>query len=147
VAADRRPRPAAARRAAGRRDRGRKRVAVAVAQRRIGAGDRRGFLAGLAAALVLAVVAVVVQVRDLAQREPGWTDNAYGSIFYTLAGFAIFLAVAASIMITMVLYWGARGVYTQRRHAPIANVVRFWAAMVVMWVVGFGTLYLAPALT
>jgi cytochrome c oxidase subunit I+III len=26
-------------------------------------------------------------------------------------------------------------------------VARFWAAMVVMWVVGFGTLYLGPHLT
>jgi cytochrome c oxidase subunit I+III len=29
----------------------------------------------------------------------------------------------------------------------VANVARFWAAMVVIWVVGFGTLYLGPHLT
>ena len=40
-----------------------------------------------------------------------------------------------------------RGQYPARRHANVANVARFWAAMVVMWVVGFGTLYLGPHLT
>jgi cytochrome c oxidase subunit I+III len=121
-------------------------AAVPLAQQRIGAGDRRGFLAGLLGGLVLVAAGVVVQVRDLAQREPGWTDHAYGSIFYTLAGFVLFVAVASLIMLAMVLYWAARGVYTTRRHAPIANVSRFWTAMTVIWVTGFGTLYLGPAL-
>jgi cytochrome c oxidase subunit I+III len=122
-------------------------VAAAVAPRRLGAGDRRGFLAGLIAATGLLVLAIVVQVADLAAREVGWTENAYGSIFYTLAGFVLFLAGAALVMMTMVVYWATRGVYTPRRHAPLANVVRFWTSMSAMWVVGFGTLYLAPALT
>jgi cytochrome c oxidase subunit I+III len=29
----------------------------------------------------------------------------------------------------------------------VANVARFWAAMVAMWVIGFATLYLGPQLT
>jgi cytochrome c oxidase subunit I+III len=120
---------------------------VALAQRRIGLGDRTGFLALLGATLALGATAMVLQVADLAERDVGWTENAYGSIFYTLAGYVLFLAGAAMIMLTMVTYWAARGVYTPRRHAPIANVVRFWAAMAVMWLGGFGTLYLAPALT
>jgi cytochrome c oxidase subunit I+III len=118
-----------------------------LARQRIAAGDRRGFLAGLVAAPVLLAAGMVVQVGDLAQREVGWTDNAYGSIFFTLAGFILFVAGAALLMTVMVAYWAARGTYTTRRHAPIANVVRFWTAMVVMWVVGFGTLYVAPVLT
>jgi cytochrome c oxidase subunit I+III len=121
-------------------------AAAALAQRRIDGGDRNGFLAGLVAALVLVVLGIAVQVADLAEREVGWTENAYGSIFHTLAGFVLFLAGAAVIMMAMVVYWSARGVYTPRRHAPIANVVRFWTAMVAMWVIGFGTLYGAPVL-
>ena len=34
-----------------------------------------------------------------------------------------------------------------RRHANVANVTRFWEAMVGIWVVGFATLYLGPQLT
>jgi cytochrome c oxidase subunit I+III len=121
--------------------------AAVLAQQRIAAGDRRGFLTGLAAALALVVVAMAVQIRDLAQYEAGWTSSAYGSIFYTLAGFVLVVAGAAAIMMVMVLYWSARGLYTVRRHAPIANALRFWTTMVAIWVVGHGTLYLAPALT
>jgi cytochrome c oxidase subunit I+III len=29
----------------------------------------------------------------------------------------------------------------------VANITRFWAAMVAIWVVGFATLYLGPRLT
>jgi cytochrome c oxidase subunit I+III len=122
-------------------------IAVAVALRRITGGDRIGFLGGLTAGLALAVVGMVVQVLDLAQHEPGWTEHAYGSIFFTLAGFVLVVATAAVIMLSMVLYWAFRGLYTARRHAPIVNVVRFWTAMVVLWVTGFGTLHLAPVLT
>jgi cytochrome c oxidase subunit I+III len=121
-------------------------VAVPLAQQRIGAGDRRGFLGGLVGGFVLVTAGVVVQVSDLAERGAGWTEHAYGSIFYTLAGFVLFLAGASLIMLAMVLYWALHGVYTTRRHAPIANVSRFWTAMTVMWVAGFGTLYVAPAL-
>ncbi len=121
-------------------------VAVPLAQQRIGAGDHRGFLGGLVGGFVLVTAGVVVQVSDLAERGAGWTEHAYGSIFYTLAGFVLFLAGASLIMLAMVLYWALHGVYTTRRHAPIANVSRFWTAMTVMWVAGFGTLYVAPAL-
>jgi cytochrome c oxidase subunit I+III len=39
------------------------------------------------------------------------------------------------------------GRYTARRHASVANIARFWAAMVVIWLAGFATLYLGPMLT
>ena len=77
----------------------------------------------------------------------GWTENAYASIFHTPAGFVVLAAVAAMIMVLSALYWAVRGQYTVRRHATVANIARFWAAMVVMWVVGFATIYLGPYLT
>ncbi|MEX2289447.1 MAG: cytochrome c oxidase subunit I [Mycobacteriales bacterium] len=117
------------------------------AQRRIAVGDRRGFLAGLVAALALAVAGGAVQVLALAQYDAVWRAHAYGSIFYTLAGFVLLVAAGAAIMLAMVVHWALRGVYTPRRHAPIANVASFWTAMLVVWIGGFGTLHLAPYLT
>ena len=76
-----------------------------------------------------------------------WRAHAYGSIFYTLAGFILATTGAAIIMVTMTVYWTLRGAYTVRRYAPVANVVRFWMAMVAIWVIGFVTLYLGPHLT
>jgi cytochrome c oxidase subunit I+III len=118
-----------------------------VALRRVQADDQRGFIAGLGGALALAGAGMVIQVIDLAGVGFGWTESAYASIFHTLAGFVLAIAVAAMIMVTAALYWAVRGQYTSRRHANVANVARFWAAMVVMWVVGFATVYLGPYLT
>jgi cytochrome c oxidase subunit I+III len=97
--------------------------------------------------LALAGGGAVVQLLDIAGLGFGWTDHAYGSIFFLLAGFVVMVTVAALIVVALTLYWAVRGQYTTRRHANVANVARFWAAMVVMWVVGFGTLYLGPHLT
>jgi cytochrome c oxidase subunit I+III len=120
---------------------------VRAALRRLRAADQRGFIAALAVAFALAGGGAVVQLLDIAGLGFGWTDHAYGSIFMLLAGFVVMVAVAALIVAALTLYWAVRGQYTARRHANVANVTRFWAAMVVMWVVGFGTLYLGPHLT
>ncbi|CCG03916.1 cbb3-type cytochrome c oxidase subunit I [Blastococcus saxobsidens] len=120
---------------------------VPFAHRQIAQGDMRNFRGGLYAALLLAGSGVVVQVVDLVRLDVGWTAHAYGSIFYTLAGFVVVVAMAALIMLAMVVFWASRGTYTYRRYAPIANVARLWMAMAVVWVLGFATLYLGPALT
>ena len=118
-----------------------------MAQRRVGAGDQAGFVRGLVAALALAAVGTAVQWIDLAGFDFGWTEHAYGSIFYTLAGFVLVVAIGSMIMLAATVFWAIRGEYTARRHAAIANVARFWTAMVVVWLVGFATLYLGPWLT
>ncbi len=120
---------------------------VRAALRRVGAGDHAGFVRGLVVALLLAGVAAVVQWVDISGLDYHGTTHAYGSIFFTLAGFVSAVALGAVIALAMTLYWALRGLYTHQRHAPIANVARFWAAMVAIWVVGFGTLYLGPLLT
>jgi len=122
-------------------------VAVRAALRRVRAADQRGFIAALGAALVLAGGGAVVQLLDIARLGFGWTDHAYGSIFFLLAGFLVLVAAGSLIIVALTLYWAVRGQYTARRHANVANVARFWAAMVAMWVIGFATLYLGPQLT
>jgi cytochrome c oxidase subunit I+III len=122
-------------------------AAMRTALRRVEAGDQPGFVRGLAAALVLAVGAAVVQGLDIAGLGLHGTTHAYGSIFFTLTGFVYTVALGALIMLALTLFWAVRGVYTPRRHAAVANVAKFWTAMVVVWVVGFGTLYLGPRLT
>ncbi|MDQ3944879.1 MAG: cytochrome c oxidase subunit 3, partial [Actinomycetota bacterium] len=117
------------------------------ALRRVRAADQAGFVRGLTAALVLAGAGGVVQYRALVQLDFGWTTHAYGSIFYTLAGFVFVVAVVAMVMGASALYWAVRGIYTARRHAAVANIARFWMATVVVWIAGFATLYLGPRLT
>jgi cytochrome c oxidase subunit I+III len=88
-----------------------------------------------------------VQWIDLAGLGLSWRAHAYGSVFFTLAGFCVVVTLAAMLALAMTVFWTVRGAYTPRRHAPVANVVRFWMAMVGVWVIGFGTLYLGPYLT
>jgi cytochrome c oxidase subunit I+III len=115
--------------------------------RRVRAGDQPGFIRGLVAALVLAGSGAVVQFRDVAQLDLEGTAHAYGSIFYTMTGFVAVVEAGAMIMLAMALLWAVRGQYNARRHAAVTNIARFWIAAVVVWVVGFGTLYLGPHLT
>jgi cytochrome c oxidase subunit I+III len=122
-------------------------VVVWLAQRRIVAGDQRGFVVALLGALALAGGGAAVQWFDVARLGVEGTAHAYGSIFATLTGFISVVAVGAMIMLAMTVFWAVRGYYTRRRHAPVANVVRFWSAMVVIWLAGSGVLYLGPHLT
>jgi cytochrome c oxidase subunit I+III len=121
--------------------------AIHAARDRVRADDQGGFLGGLVAALVLAGAGAAFQFRHLVQLDFGWTTHAYGSIFYTLAGFVFVVQVVAMIMGTSILYWAVRGTYTARRHAAVANVVRYWTATAVVWIAGFATLSLGPRLT
>ncbi len=119
---------------------------VNLALRRVRAGDQPGFIGALVATLVLAGAGAVIQFGDVAGFEFGGTHHAYGSIFYTLSGFVFAAAAAGLIMLAMALFYAVRGQYGARRHATVANITRFWTAAVVVWVVGFGTLYLGPRL-
>jgi cytochrome c oxidase subunit I+III len=121
--------------------------AVRSALRRVRADDQGGFIRGLVGTLVLAGAGAGLQLYDIADIDFGATTHAYGSMFYTLTGFLFVVMFGAMIMVGSGLTWAIRGLYTVRHHAAVANMARFWSAAVVMWVVGFGTLYLGPSLT
>ncbi|MDQ4096661.1 MAG: hypothetical protein M3144_02165, partial [Actinomycetota bacterium] len=87
-----------------------------------------------------------IQFRDIVRFEFGGTHHAYGSIFYTLSGFVFVAAAAGMIMLAMATFWAIRGQYDTSRHAMVTNIARLWTAAVVVWVIGFGTLYVAPRL-
>lgn len=90
---------------------------------------------------------MAAQIAALAGTDFGWTDHSYGSIFYTLSGFVLAVIGGLVIATSMVLYWTVRGLYSSRRHATVANAVRFWTAGVFIWLLGFATVYLGPLLT
>ncbi len=117
--------------------------ALALVRRR----RQRGFIASLLVAFALAGAGVVVQATQLAGTPFGTTDHAYGAIFHTLGSFVVGVALVAMLMVGSTVFWAIRGLYTSRRHAAVANVARFWTAMIVIWVVGIATLTLGPRLT
>ena len=122
-------------------------ASLAMAVRAARSGASRRVVGSTAVAAGLGTAGILLQVQVLAGAGFGATVHAYGSIFHTLAWFAITVTAAATIMATLACYWGWRGHYTARRHVPLSNIARFWAAAGAVWVIGFGALYLVPALT
>ena len=47
----------------------------------------------------------------------------------------------------MTLFWSTRGYYTARRRTVPTNTARVWGAMSLIWIVGYGVLYLAPRMS
>jgi cytochrome c oxidase subunit I+III len=113
----------------------------------IRAGSQLQLRLGLIAAVLFGFGGVTVALTNINGLSFDSRSHAYGSIFHVLGGFVIAVAGAALIMGTMTLYWAARRQYTARRHVPVLNVAWFWTATVVIWLMGFGTLYLTPYLT
>ncbi len=122
-------------------------LAMLHAHRSIRVGRQAGLRTGLAGALAAGIVALVVQVLDLQGLGFGATEHAYGSIFYTLGGFALAVMSGGLIFGGLAAYWSVRPGFTARRHTPVTNLARYWAALVVIWIGGFGTLYVGPWVT
>jgi cytochrome c oxidase subunit I+III len=122
-------------------------AAMTIALRAIRAGQLERLKAGIGAAIALTVAACAVQLTDFERMGFDAQSHAYGSIFYTLGGFMLVMAVIAVIIDGAVLYQARNDRFTRRRHAPVLNAARFCAALNVVWLVGFATLYLSPRLT
>jgi cytochrome c oxidase subunit I+III len=122
-------------------------VAVAVAVAWIRTGNAVAYGGAVTTGIVLACAGMVVQLRALLDLDIGWTEHAYASIMFTLAGFCMLAMLGAVVMGGLTLYWAARGYYTARRHTVPVNVAAFWLVMAVVWVVGYGVIYLTPRLT
>jgi cytochrome c oxidase subunit I+III len=117
------------------------------AERQIRSSAPGGLRLGLVLALVLGAAALALAVYALMQLEFEWSLNAYTSIYYTLGGFLIGLLAVGTAMGLLVLFWAWRGEYSARRHVAVGNLRLYWSALLAFWLVGFGTLYLAPLLT
>ena len=101
----------------------------------------------LCAAVAMIALAIVGQGFEWRRLPFDSKFHAYGSIFYTVSGFAAVVAFAALVMGALSIYWAFRGEYTARRHVPILNITRFFVVTAVVWVITFLVLYLSPGLT
>ena len=122
-------------------------VGVWFARRAIREDDQRGLAIGLGSSVALGVGGIAVLASDIAGLEFSSMDHAYGSIFHTMAGFALVVTAIAVIMSASVLVYGLQGHYNARRLSPIDNVTRFWIATGVMWSIAIAVLYGAPYVT
>lgn len=122
-------------------------AAMAWAQRGIQNDNESRLQTGLAVTFVLGAAALAVQLYDYSRLPFNWQDNAYGSLFYVLGGFAFLWLVSALIINGFLQYWAWEGRYSAWRRWAIENGALFWFAMIAGWLIIFATLYLGPHLT
>jgi cytochrome c oxidase subunit I+III len=101
----------------------------------------------LAVAFVLGAAALAVQLYDYSRLPFDWQGHAYGSLFYTLGGFAFLWLLSALLINAFIQYWAWQDRYSAWHRWPIENAALFWFAMIAGWLITFATLYLGPHLT
>jgi cytochrome c oxidase subunit I+III len=114
------------------------------ANKRIARDDLTGLRIALALAFVLGLVAAGVLVYDLRQVPFDHTLNAYSSLYYALALFAVAIVLGGLGMNLFTQVWSWFGRYSAREHIAVDIGALYWYAAVIFWLVLVGTVYGAP---
>jgi heme/copper-type cytochrome/quinol oxidase subunit 3 len=119
---------------------------IVLAERRLHAGDQRGFRLWLLTTIALGLVFVGGQLWEYASlyREGITIDrNAFTSAFYTLTGFHGLHVIVGLIALAVVARLAFAGDYERGRHgAAVASVAAYWHFVDAVWVVVFSVVYL-----
>jgi len=70
------------------------------------------------------------------------TANTFASAFFTMTGFHGAHVLGGLVLLTLILYRGARGQFSSRNHVGPAAVTLYWHFVDVVWIFLFGILYL-----
>jgi cytochrome c oxidase subunit III len=113
-------------------------------------GDRRGFLIGIAATLVLGLtfVAGVLGVEWPTAIAEGVTPSASagGAIFFMMTGMHALHVVTGLAFLSIVMRNGARGVYSAEKHWAVEAAAVYWHFVDVVWIFFYPALYLVGKL-
>lgn len=115
-----------------------------VADRRLRDGDVRQMRLWRALGTVLLVVFLVLKGWEYLNLDYRWSDGAYGSIVWLIAGFhsGHVLTVVLKTIVTQTLAW--LGFFTAERRSAVEGTTIYWIFVVAMWVPLFVTVYLFP---
>ncbi len=109
-------------------------------------GDRRGFILGIVATLILGVgfVAGVLAVEWPTALADGITPSASAgsAIFFMMTGMHALHVVTGLIFLGVVLRNGARGLYSAEQHWPVEAAAVYWHFVDVVWIFFYPALYL-----
>jgi heme/copper-type cytochrome/quinol oxidase subunit 3 len=122
-------------------------VPVHIADRAIRAGNVGRLRLGLFAGFVLGAVFLALQVGleyPEVLREFSPTDNAYGSLFFTITGMHGLHVVGGLMFSAWVQIHAARGLYDRHRHLSVQNFAMYWHFVDIVWVAVLASLYLSP---
>jgi cytochrome c oxidase subunit 3 len=109
-------------------------------------GDRKGFLIGISATLVLGFgfVAGVLGVEWPTAIAEGVTPsaNAAGAVFFMMTGMHALHVVTGLIFLLIVLRNGRRGLYSAEKHWAVEASAVYWHFVDVVWIFFYPALYL-----
>jgi cytochrome c oxidase subunit III len=73
------------------------------------------------------------------------TANSFASAFFTMTGFHGAHVLGGLVLLTLILYRGARGQFSAQHHVGVAAVTLYWHFVDVVWIFLFGILYVSVA--
>jgi heme/copper-type cytochrome/quinol oxidase subunit 3 len=101
---------------------------------------------GMAGALVLGILFLVLQGVEYSREKLSFTHDAYGSLFYTITGFHGAHVFVGLIMLAVVLVRALRGHFGEARHEAVTNATLYWHFVDAVWLAVFTSLYITPHL-
>lgn len=110
---------------------------------------RGRLLTGLGTGFVLALAAGSLQLWAYLGLDFSWTEHAYGSIFYLLAGFQLFMLLTGMVMASVAQYrlgLNHEPHELERVRVTAGNALITWGVMTAIWLATFFLLYLSPGL-
>jgi heme/copper-type cytochrome/quinol oxidase subunit 3 len=101
---------------------------------------------GLMVAWLMAAAFFAHSIYDYLTLDFGWTDNAYGSIYYTTTGLHLAHVAVALILGVGVQTKAWMNRYDERRHLTVEVFSLYWHFVDVVWVFVFSTLFISEHL-
>ena len=119
-------------------------VFVGFCERMLKHNKRLPALGLLAAAIVLGIVFVTIQLHEWAGKPYGVQNHTYGSLFFTITGFHMAHVVVGVLSLSLVWLWIALRRVTQARREILTIAALYWHFVDVVWLVIFTLLYGLP---
>jgi cytochrome c oxidase subunit 3 len=118
-------------------------VPVWWAERGIKRGNQAQLRAGLMVAWFMAAAFVGNSIKDFVDLSFGWSDHAYGSIFYATVGLHLAHVIVALILGIGVQAKAWSNRYDEHHHLTVEVVSLYWHFVDVVWIFVFSTLFLS----
>lgn len=97
---------------------------------------------GLLATIIMGVVFLSMQAYEYVSIGLTPQQNVFGSIFFTLTGFHGFHVLIGLAMLSMTLWYAARGQFSARSHFGVTAAEMYWHFVDVVWILLFVSLYI-----
>jgi cytochrome c oxidase subunit III len=121
-------------------------VPVWLALRSLTGHGRVPLAAGLSVGLLLAGTYLALKVREYAAKEFLWHEHAYGSLDWTMGGYAALHVIIVLLGGSVFLALGLRGHFSRDRYTGVQALVIYWGFVALGSLFLYAVQYLGPRL-